>query len=170
MHQLTSDIDLLDQWPLRFLMPWLWALLLQTAFVLWLLWPRRLCCFMCCRLCCWPVWCCPRWRLGAAWRWRGKTQAAEERRRRLLMPLSLITSLLLWRRWADCETSFLEADADMAVPTIPPAAIGECVCVVAAMCAGAAGGFAFVAGVAAVGERGVGVCRCCWRWCWRCLV
>lgn len=29
--------DLLDQWPLRFLMPWLWALLLQTAFVLWLL-------------------------------------------------------------------------------------------------------------------------------------
>ena len=37
MHRLTSDIDLLDQWPLRFLMPWRWALLLQTAFGLWLL-------------------------------------------------------------------------------------------------------------------------------------
>jgi len=113
MHRLTSDIDLLDQWPLRFLMPWLWALLLQTAFVLWLLLaaPALLLYVLPPLLLAGVV-------LPAMAAWRGMalarqdTQAAEERRRRLLMPLSLITSLLLWRRWADCETSFLEADAE----------------------------------------------------------
>ena len=113
MHRLTSDIDLLDQWPLRFLMPWLWALLLQTAFVLWLLLaaPALLLYVLPPLLLAGVV-------LPALAAWRGMalarqdTQAAEERRRRLLMPLSLITSLLLWRRWADCETSFLEADAE----------------------------------------------------------
>ena len=113
MHRLTSDIDLLDQWPLRFLMPWLWALLLQTAFVLWLLLaaPALLLYVLPALLLAGVV-------LPALAAWRGMalarqdTQAAEERRRRLLMPLSLITSLLLWRRWADCETSFLEADAE----------------------------------------------------------
>ena len=113
MHRLTSDIDLLDQWPLRFLMPWLWALLLQAAFVLWLLLaaPALLLYVLPPLLLAGVV-------LPALAAWRGMaparqdTQAAEERRRRLLMPLSLLTSLLLWRRWTDCETSFLKADAE----------------------------------------------------------
>ena len=111
MHRLTSDIDLLDQLPLRFLMPWLWALLLQAAFALWLLLaaPALL------------VYVLPPLLLAgvmlpafAAWQGmalaRSDTQAAEVRRQRLLMPLSLLTSLLLWRRWADCEQAFLDAD------------------------------------------------------------
>ncbi len=112
MHRLTSDIDLLDQWPLRFLMPWLWALLLQVAFVLWLLLaaPALL-----------PYVLPPLLLAGvvlpalAAWQGmalaRQDTQAAEARRNLLLQPLSLLTSLLLWQRWADCERQFLDADS-----------------------------------------------------------
>ena len=113
MHRLTSDIDLLDQWPLRFLMPWLWALLLQTAFALWLLlaapalWvyllpPLLLAGVILPALAA---------KQGMALA-RRDTAAAERRRNRLLQPLSLLTSLLLWRRWADCERAFLDADRD----------------------------------------------------------
>ncbi|UOO80987.1 ATP-binding cassette domain-containing protein [Uruburuella testudinis] len=113
MHRLTGDIDLLDQWPLRFLMPWLWALLLQTAFVVWLLLaaPGLLVYVLPPLLAAGVLLPALAARQGIALA-RADTQAAERRRHLLLMPLSILTSLLLWQRWADCGRQFLEADAE----------------------------------------------------------
>ena len=113
MHRLTADIDLLDQWPLRFLMPWLWALLLQTAFAaaLWLLVPALLSYLLPLLLSAGVLLPVLGARQGMALA-RADTQAAEMRRVRLLQPLSLLTPLLLWRRWADCERAFLDADSE----------------------------------------------------------
>ncbi|MDO5639446.1 MAG: thiol reductant ABC exporter subunit CydC [Neisseria sp.] len=112
MHRLTGDIDLLDQLPLRLLMPWLWALLLQTAFALWLwlLAPAVLVYVLPLLLAAGVVLPLLAAKQGMALA-RQDTEAAELRRRRLLQPLSLLTSLLLWRRWPDCEQAFLAADA-----------------------------------------------------------
>lgn len=113
MHRLTSDIDLLDQWPLRLLMPWLWALLLQTAFILWLLLlapalaAHALLPLLLAGVAI-PAWAVRQGMVLA----RRDTEAAEVRRNHLLMPLSMLTSLLLWQRWADCERQFLAADSD----------------------------------------------------------
>lgn len=111
MHRLTSDIDLLDQLPLRFFMPWLWALLLQAVFAVWLLLavpdlpayvllPLPLAGMVL------PVFAARRG-ISLA---KADAEASEIRRRRLLQPLSVMTALLLWRRWHDCEKVFLEAD------------------------------------------------------------
>lgn len=111
MHRLTDDVELLDNLPLRFLMPWLWALLLQTAFLLWL------------------VILAPHLAVAAAAPLlaagilipllaavhgkklaRADADQAEKRRELLLEPLQMLTSLLLWQRWADCRRVFTEAD------------------------------------------------------------
>ena len=115
MHRLTSDIDLLDQWPLRFLMPWLWALLLQTAFVLWLLLaaPALLLYVLPPLLLAGVV-------LPALAAWRGMalarqdTQAAEERRRRESEPtLTMLRNALLEEPGSDAERHALQRMREM---------------------------------------------------------
>lgn len=111
MHRLTGDIDLLDNLPLRFFMPWLWALLLQTAFLLWLAWaaPALAVAVVLPLLLAGTV-------LPALAAVHGKKLArddagqAEARRTLLLEPLQMLTPLLLWRRWADCRRAFVAAD------------------------------------------------------------
>lgn len=113
MHRLTSDIDLLDQLPLRFLMPWLWALLLQAVFALWLL-------LMAPQLLAWALP--PLFAAGillpALAAKQGITLAKKDtatdeiRRNRLIQPLSILTALLMWQRWAECEARFLASDQD----------------------------------------------------------
>ncbi|MRN39241.1 thiol reductant ABC exporter subunit CydC [Neisseria sp. N95_16] len=111
MHRLTGDIDLLDNLPLRFFMPWLWALLLQTAFLLWLAFvaPSLAIAVALPLLLAGIV-------LPALAAVHGKKLAredadqAETRRTLLLEPLQMLTSLLLWRRWADCRREFIAAD------------------------------------------------------------
>lgn len=111
MHRLTGDIDLLDQFPLRFLMPWLWALLLQAAFAFWLLLsaPPLLVYTL-------PPLLVAGVLLPAAAAFQGAAlaradaESGESRRNLLLHPLSILTALLLWRRWSECETRFLQAD------------------------------------------------------------
>ncbi|PSJ80838.1 thiol reductant ABC exporter subunit CydC [Neisseria iguanae] len=111
MHRLTGDIDLLDNLPLRFFMPWLWALLLQAAFLLWLVWvvPNLASVVILPLLAAGIV-------LPALAALSGKklawddTGQAEKRRILLLEPLQMLTSLLLWRRWTDCRHNFTVAD------------------------------------------------------------
>lgn len=111
MHRLIGDVELLDNLPLRFFMPWLWALLLQTAFVLWL-WvvsPRLAAISVVPLLLAGTI-------LPAVAVWQGKQWArqdadqAEQRRALLLEPLPMMTSLLLWQRWQDCQQAFMASD------------------------------------------------------------
>nr|WP_245242700.1 ATP-binding cassette domain-containing protein [Neisseria yangbaofengii] len=111
MHRLTGDIDLLDNLPLRFFMPWLWALLLQTAFLLWLaLVAPDLAAAVALPLLLAGIV------LPALAAVHGKKLAradadqTEARRILLLEPLQMLTPLLLWRRWADYRREFIAAD------------------------------------------------------------
>lgn len=111
MHRLIGDVELLDNLPLRFFMPWLWALLLQMAFVLWL-WmvSSRLAAISVVPLLLAGII------LPAVAVWQGKRWArqdadqAEQRRALLLEPLPMMTSLLLWQRWQDCQQAFMASD------------------------------------------------------------
>ena len=110
MHRLVSDIDLLDQFPLRVLLPWAWAslmLIIMLGFLAWLdltlmLWslPGLL-----------LAWLMP-W-LGY---WRGGQLARddvernERRRAYLLDSLHLLTPLLLWQRWPQRAGDFTRID------------------------------------------------------------
>lgn len=112
LQGLSSDIDLLDNLPLRFFMPWLWALALQALLLLWLLWiAPSLAAWLSLPLLLAGII------LPAAAAIQGRALAradadwAQQRRSLLLEPLRLLTPLLLWQRWADCRRDFLAADA-----------------------------------------------------------
>ncbi|SEH85205.1 ATP-binding cassette, subfamily C, CydC [Rheinheimera pacifica] len=106
LQHLVGDIDLLDQFPLKVIAPWLWACSL-TALVLlfwYLLAPTLL------------IYAAPCLLLALALPLltvrRGKalaqqdTRSTTQRRTQLLEPLSMLTSLLLWQRWADKISQF----------------------------------------------------------------
>ena len=110
MHRLVADIDLLDQFPLRLMLPWLWASLMlavllgfmalvDTRLLLWAL-PGLL-----------LAWLMP-W-LGY---WRGgqlardEVERSEQRRAWLLDSLQLMTALLIWQRWAGRAEAFRQQD------------------------------------------------------------
>ncbi|MDF7676556.1 ATP-binding cassette domain-containing protein [Neisseriaceae bacterium ESL0693] len=101
MHRLTSDIDLLNGWPLNMLLPFGWVVGSVLVFML-LLWlsmglpaasmismPCLVAAFM---LPGWGVWYGRRWGLH-------QVSMAEERRQALLMPLSALTALVQWQQW-----------------------------------------------------------------------
>ena len=99
MHRLVADIDLLDQFPLRVLLPWAWGsliLLLVLGFLAW----------MDMTLVYWAApglllaWLLPWLGYWHGGRWaRGETQRGEQRRTLLLDSLQLLTPLLIWQRW-----------------------------------------------------------------------
>lgn len=110
MHRLVSDIDLLDQFPLRVLLPWAWASLMLTimsGFFAWLdvslmLWslPGL--------LLAWLVPWLGYWRGG--WLARNEVERGERRRSILLDSLHLLTPLLLWQRWSERAADFARID------------------------------------------------------------
>lgn len=112
MHRLVVDVDLLDQFPLRVILPWGWASLVLVvtlsllAFIsphlLWAASPGLL-----------VAWLLP-W-LGY---WQGGQLAredvmrAEQRRDFLIDSLHLLTPLLIWQRWGEREAAFANQDQD----------------------------------------------------------
>lgn len=113
MHRLTNDIDLLDHFPLRFVQPWLWALLLQSIFLCWLFWTAPMLAIVAAVPLIFAGILLP----ACAAR-RGTTLAqndadkSEQRRVLLINPLRILTALLLWDRWENCRRDFLRADDD----------------------------------------------------------
>ena len=113
MHRLTSDIDLLNAWPLSVVLPWLWAVVMLLVIVLvaalaggvglalWILLPLLLATAVL------PSWA---GRHGQAWA-NHQTEEAEQRRLALLRPLSALTALLQWRQWGRFEADFRRQDA-----------------------------------------------------------
>ncbi len=112
MHRLTSDIDLLNEYPLRLLLPWLWAQLLLLVFalllgclspplLLWLLPPLLMAGVLL------PLWA-ARQGIRLA---QQQADMAEQRRQALLYPLSALTALLQWRQWPRFQAAFGQQDA-----------------------------------------------------------
>lgn len=111
MQRLTHDIDQLDELPLRFWSPWLWALALQGVLLAFMaLFSPKLVMIVALPLLCAGVV------IPFVGILLGKkiahqhTVLAEKRRRDLLNPLTASTSLILWQKWQDYQTQFYQSD------------------------------------------------------------
>lgn len=112
MQRLTHDIDQLDELPLRFWAPWLWAVILQAvllSFVAWFSLPLAKVIVLPLLLAgvCIPAVGVVMGRKIA----QTHTQLAETRRRDLLNPLTASTSLILWQQWQPFQDQFHGSDA-----------------------------------------------------------
>lgn len=113
MHRLVTDIDQLDRFMLRMVMPWCWAGLMILAVSGLLFWiaPTLLLSALPGMLLAWLG-------LPLVALWQGSRMArrdaelAEQRRKALLEPLAAITSLLLWGRWDAYRKRFDEHDRE----------------------------------------------------------
>ena len=112
MHRLVADIDLLDQFPLRVLLPWAWGSLILLLVLGFLAWIDR-------ALLYWALpglllaWLLPwlgYWRGGQLA--RGEAERGEQRRTFLLDSLQLLTPLLIWQRWPARAADFSRQDQD----------------------------------------------------------
>ena len=111
MHRLVADIDRLDRFPLQFMAPWFWAVLIVMAYLTFAYWLQPQLAYaasfgLLMALLVIPM-------LGF---WRGRklalsdVQAAELRREHFLESLSLLTSLTLWQSWQTQQLYTLSAD------------------------------------------------------------
>lgn len=111
MHRLVADIDRLDRFPLQFMAPWFWAVLIVLAYLTFAYWLQPQLAYaasfgLFMALLVIPM-------LGF---WRGRklalsdVQAAELRREHFLESLSLLTSLTLWQSWQTQQRDTLNAD------------------------------------------------------------
>jgi ATP-binding cassette subfamily C protein CydC len=110
LQHLVGDIDLLDQFPLKVIAPWLWAVSLTSLVLLfwYLLAPSLLvaaapCLLLALAL---PLLTVRRAKVLA----QQDTDASTQRRTLLLEPLSMLISLLLWQRWPDNINRFSGQD------------------------------------------------------------
>lgn len=110
LQHLVGDIDLLDQFPLKVVAPWLWACSLTLLVLLFwyllappLLFAAAPCLLLALAL---PLLSVRHAKALAL----QDTNASTQRRRLLLEPLSMLTSLLLWQRWPDNISQFSVQD------------------------------------------------------------
>lgn len=110
LQKLVHDIDQLDQYPLRWLMPWCWALLLvilvlalYALLAMPLFWLACVCLLLALML---PAWA----SLQGIQLARTEATLSEQRREALLHPLTAMTSLLMWNQWSAQQAHFLRID------------------------------------------------------------
>lgn len=110
MHRLVADIDLLDQFPLRVVLPWAWASLMLAALLGLLAWlhTQLLLVAVPGLVAAWLLPWLGYWRGGRLA--RDETERAEQRRAHLLDSLHLLTPLLIWQRWSARAADFAEQD------------------------------------------------------------
>jgi len=110
MHRLVADIDLLDQFPLRVVMPWAWAslILLLLSGLLGLIGSHLLIAALPGLLMAWLLPWLGYWRGGQLA--RDDVERGEQRRAHLLDSLQLLTPLLIWQRWAGRAADFSQRD------------------------------------------------------------
>jgi ATP-binding cassette subfamily C protein CydC len=101
LQRLIADLDLLDQFPLKVLLPWSWAALAAVGycFALWLLAPVALPAVAVLLLLMLLVWPFALQRFGIALA-QQEVQAQSGRREQLLHALQLLTTLLMFGRWS----------------------------------------------------------------------
>jgi len=100
LQRLIADLDLLDQFPLRVLLPWGWAALAAIGYsmALWLLAPALLLPVACLLLLMLVVWPLILHRVARSLA-QQEVQAQSVRRVQLLDALQLLTTLLMFGRW-----------------------------------------------------------------------
>lgn len=110
LQKLVHDIDQLDQYPLRWLMPWCWALLL-VALVLCLYALLAMPLFWLASVFLLLVLILPAWAsVHGIQLARAEATIAEQRREALVHPLAAMTSLLMWNQWSAQQAHFLRID------------------------------------------------------------
>lgn len=113
MHRLVADIDRLDRFPLQFMAPWFWAVLMLLVYLVFafILAPQL-------ALAASPGLLTAVFIVPALGFLRGRqlarkdVEAAELRREHFLESLSLLTSLTLWQSWQKQQTDTLTTDED----------------------------------------------------------
>jgi len=111
MHRLVADIDRLDRFPLQFMAPWFWAVLMVIIYLVFavILAPQL-------ALAASPGLLTALLVVPALGFFRGRqlalkdVQAAEQRREHFLESLSLLTSLTLWQSWQKQQAATLTTD------------------------------------------------------------
>lgn len=111
LQRLIADLDLLDQFPLKVLLPWGWAALAGFGYLLalWLLAPAALpgaALILLLLLLIWPLLL---QRLGIRLA-RQEVQAQSARREHLLNALQLLTTLLMFGRWSASSQRLQQQD------------------------------------------------------------
>lgn len=116
MHRLTHDIDVLDEFVLRVISPYLQALVVITILSLLLWFGLPLSSFIKSGLIVGLVIMGLMLPLLTAWRGIGQADyqhtLAEDRRVSLLEPMSALTHLLMWQQWDNQLEKFLQKDRD----------------------------------------------------------
>lgn len=110
LQRLVSDIDLLDQFPLKVVAPWLWGILLTLLVMLF--WALLSTSLLLAAIPLLPaVLLVPALTLNRAML-LAKQQAntAASRRQTLLEPMSMLANLLLWQRWQHTLLPFQQTD------------------------------------------------------------
>ena len=113
LQRLVSDIDLLDQFPLKVVAPWLWALLLTALVLLFWAWlaPSLLLAAMPVLLA--ALFVPPLTLKAAVLLSRQQANCAAKRRQALLEPLSMLANLVLWQRWQQLAATFTSTDQQL---------------------------------------------------------
>lgn len=113
LQRLISDIDQLDQFPLKVIAPWLWAMLLTLLVLLfWTVLASQLL-FAAIPLLLAALLIPPLTLKQALQLARLDASTAASRRQALLEPLSMQANLLLWQRWQQALQPFQQADQQL---------------------------------------------------------
>ncbi len=114
LQRLVADIELLDQFPLKVILPWSWASLAALLYLLAvqllapsLLWPTAW--LLLAQLLLWPLLL---QQLGIRLA-RREVEAQSQRRQLLLASLQLLTTLLMFGRWSAQQQQLQQQDRDI---------------------------------------------------------
>lgn len=112
MHRLTTDIELLNNWPLNVVLPVCWVGTSIAIFILMLILSTHLLLAMLMLL---PLLTAaiilPLWMARQSMEWGDReVNQAEQRRKALLQPLTALTALLQWQRWSHFMRCFQQQD------------------------------------------------------------
>ena len=113
LQRLVSDIDLLDQFPLKVVAPWLWALLLTTLVMMFWAWLAQPLLLAALPLLLAALVVPPTTLRQALALAKQQADKAALRRQAVLEPLSMLTNLRLWQRWQTAIQHFHRADRQL---------------------------------------------------------
>ncbi|MBZ9611290.1 amino acid ABC transporter ATP-binding/permease protein [Rheinheimera maricola] len=113
LQRLVSDIDLLDQFPLKVVAPWLWALLLTTLVMMFWAWLAQPLLLATLPLLLAALVVPPTTLHQALALAKQQADTAALRRQAALEPLSMLTNLRLWQRWQSAVQPFHRADQQL---------------------------------------------------------
>jgi ATP-binding cassette subfamily C protein CydC len=113
LHTLTSDVDVLDQFPLTLVLPWLWAIVLSALVLLFYALVLPAMAMMAAPVLMMTLLLPAAGSIAAVRLAREEAGLAASRREALVVPLGAMTSLLLWQQWDEVQRRFAQLDHEV---------------------------------------------------------